>query len=108
MDAAKDLKTAKSLMVLGLAPFCLGAILVALMFASARKFGGGLSDVLLGLLVLTVSYAASILAAGGGAVWSMVLLHQHEELRSDSARILWKIILLLLTLPALWFIYFAQ
>lgn len=105
MDAIKKLKTAKMLMLLGMAPLCMGIAHVVFVATNALQSGSGLSDVLMGIFLLVFSYLVSVLVAGGSAVWSMMLMHKHQELRSDAAGILWKIILLLLALPALCLIF---
>ncbi len=63
-----------------------------------------MTEALLGLLILTASYLITLVAAGGGAVWTRSILRKHVIPQSDSANVLWKIILTVVLLPILAFI----
>ena len=104
MTPGRKLKIANVLSVLGVCSFVLGVWFVGLMFESGRKSGGGLSDVLIALFLLAVSYLLSVLISGGAAIWSSLLLRKHIELRTKFNVIAWKVIPFILCVPPVLFL----
>lgn len=111
IEPSSELNTAKLLMLGGLLPLILGIAIVCALFMSARaaagEGGGGMTEALLGLLILTASYLITLVAAGGGALWTRSILRKHVIPQSDSANVLWKIILTVVLLPMLAFIAYS-
>lgn len=102
------LRRAQFFMMLGLLPFGLAVIFVALMIWSARIFGGGsLTIALLGIFLLGASYLVGLLTSGFGTIWSFVLMCRQPQLRTYRSIALSVIVVLLLVLPPFLYLYAA-
>lgn len=99
MTPQAQLRNAHRLMVAGMAPLFLGIALVGAILAAEHTRGEGLLG-LLGIVVAT--YLVAVIIAGGGALWSGVLVRRHPGLDTRHGKRLRRLVLaLLVVVPVL-------
>ena len=103
MIPQRKLSVANVLMLLGLAPFLLGAAWVAagVSYAQQHKGAAGASDAFLMIAVLGITYTFALLVAGPGALWSRRLVRRHAGLRTRAATVMKWLVAIALAAPLL-------